>query len=216
VTAPDCDNARPGLAVLLSGGGRTLANLLAKIEAGQLHAQVTTVISSRPGVRGLEIAAGAGIPAQVIERRAFASDADFSRAIYEAVAPFRPALIICAGFLKRLVVPPEWHGRILNMHPALIPESGSHGHGFYGDRVHAAVLASGATVSGATVHIVDDEYDHGPVVLKEEVPILPSDVPADLAARVFAVECDLYPRAITRHLANLAKRDATANPSTSS
>jgi phosphoribosylglycinamide formyltransferase-1 len=189
----------PRLAVLLSGGGRTLANLIAKIDEGALSAQLVAVVSSNPAAGGLAIAEQAGISAIVLRRADFPDDAAYSEAIYAAIQPFQPDLIICAGFLKRLVVPAEWEGRILNIHPCLLPESNAAGLGFYGDRVHQAVIASGATVSGATVHIVDNEYDHGPVVLRQTVPVLPGDSAETLAARVFAAECELYPRAIIAH-----------------
>ncbi|MGI8478059.1 MAG: phosphoribosylglycinamide formyltransferase [Thermomicrobiales bacterium] len=184
------------LAVLLSGGGRTLENLLRAIDRGDLDATVAVVVSSRPGVRGLEIAGAAGIPTATVARGGHPSDVAFSDAVYAAVAPHEPDLLILAGFLRRLVVPPQWAGRILNIHPALLPESEAAGKGFHGERVHAAVLASGATRSGATVHIVDDGYDTGPVVLRATVPVLPGDTPDTLAARVFAAECTLYPEAI--------------------
>jgi phosphoribosylglycinamide formyltransferase-1 len=200
--SPPTNRARTArLAVLVSGSGRTLANLIDRVRAGTLDAEIVAVVSSRPGVRGIEIARAAGIPQTVIERKTFPDDAGFSDAIYGYLMPFDPDLIICAGFLKRLVVTPQWEGRILNIHPGLIPESDAAGLGFYGQRVHAAVIESGATISGATVHIVDDEYDHGPIVMKEIVPVLPGDTPADLAARVFSLELDLYPRAIASYIA---------------
>lgn len=189
----------PRLAVLLSGSGRTLANLIGTIVSGELPAALVAVVSSSPTAGGLVIAEEAGLPAFAIQRADFADDASYSHAIYETIRPYRSDLIVCAGFIKRLVVPADWEGRILNIHPALIPESGAAGTGFYGERVHAAVIASGATVSGATVHVVDNEYDHGPVVRKATVPVLPGDIAADLAARVFAAECELYPRAIIAH-----------------
>jgi phosphoribosylglycinamide formyltransferase 1 len=188
------------LAVLISGTGRTLANLIEKIADGSLGAEIVAVVSSRPGVRGVEIAVAAGIPTTVIERRTHSDDEAFSADIYRTLSTYEPDLIICAGFLKRLVVTPDWEGRILNIHPCLIPESNVAGAGSYGDRVHAAVLESGAAKSGATVHVVDNEYDHGEVVLKETVPVLAGDRAEDLSARVFALECDLYPRAISRYL----------------
>jgi phosphoribosylglycinamide formyltransferase-1 len=166
------------------------------IARGDLNANVVAVVSSRSGVRGLEIAAQAGLPGIVIERKLFDSDASFSDAIYAALDPFAADLIICAGFLKQLVIRNRWIGRILNIHPGLIGESDAAGKGFYGSRVHARVIAAGNAESGATVHVVDDEYDHGPVVMQARVPVLPGDTPEDLAARVFAAECELYPRAI--------------------
>ena len=200
---PATERTPVGLGVLLSGTGRTLANLLRAIAAGELHASVRVVVSSKPGVRGLEIAREAGIPALVVRRAAFADDLAFSDAIYAAVRPYEPELLVLSGFLRKLVVPSGWDGRILNIHPALLPEAAAAaGRGFYGDRVHAAVLASGATESGATVHVVDNGYDTGPVVLREPVPVLPDDTVATLAARVFAAECRLYPAAIQRHLAD--------------
>lgn len=188
------------VAVLLSGGGRTLQNLINHQASGTLPVNIVAVVSSTPGVGGLAIAERAGIPAHTIVRRAYASDDEFGDAVFEALAPARPELIVLAGFLRRLPVPPAWEGRILNIHPALLPESGVAGRGFYGDRVHAAVLSSGATRSGATVHVVDNDYDTGPVVMRREVPVLPDDTVDTLAARVFAAECQLYPEAIVHYV----------------
>jgi formyltetrahydrofolate-dependent phosphoribosylglycinamide formyltransferase len=191
----------PRLAVLLSGTGRTLENLLRAIEGGVLAAEIVVVVSSVERVRGLEIARAAGIPAHVVRRRDSGDDLAFSQAVYATVAPYRPHVMVLAGFLRRLVIPSAWEGRILNIHPALLPESTAAGRGFFGARVHAEVLASGATESGATVHVVDDEYDAGPVVARVTVPVLPGDDAETLAARVFAAECELYPRAIAAYLA---------------
>jgi phosphoribosylglycinamide formyltransferase-1 len=193
--------ARPVLlAVLLSGTGRTLENFLRVIERGELDARVVVVVSSVPGVRGLRIAEEAGIPAVVVRRQEHDSDEAFSAAVFAAIAPYQPDLILLAGFLRRLVIPAAWRGRILNIHPALLPE-GPAGRGFYGERVHAAVLASGVAESGATVHVVNEEYDTGPVILRRPVPVLPDDTPATLGARVFGAECDLYPEAVRRYVA---------------
>ena len=189
------------LAVLLSGSGRSLENLLNVIERGELDAEIVAVVSSRPDVRGIEIARNAGIPSSTFVRRDFASDEAFSAAVLDWVEQFHPHLLIFAGYLRKLIVPPRWDRRILNIHPALLPESGAGGKGYYGNRVHAAVLASGATKSGATVHVVDNEYDHGPVVMRAEVPILPDDTPERLSARVFAAEITLFPEAIRSYVA---------------
>ena len=177
------------LAVLLSGSGRSLDNLLQTIANGDLDAEIVAVVSSKPGVRGLEIAERAGIPSATFARRAFESDKTYSDAVLDWIEPF----------LRKVIVPSRWERRILNIHPALLPESGFGGKGFYGHHVHAAVLASGATASGATVHIVDNEYDHGPVVMRAEVPVLPGDTPDALASRVFTAEQALYPAAIREY-----------------
>lgn len=190
------------LTVLLSGSGRTLANMIDHTWRGLLDAEIVSVISSKAGVRGLDIAVEAGIPSTVITRQPFADDQTFSDAVFASVAQFEPDLLICAGYLKKLVVTERWDGRILNIHPSLIPESNAAGAGFYGLKVHQAVLDSGACVSGATVHVVDNEYDQGPIVLKEMVPVLPGDTAEVLAARVFELECSLYPRAIAQYLAD--------------
>jgi len=201
------------LAVLLSGTGRSLANLLAVIARGDLDAQIVAVVSSVAGAGGLTVAREAGIPALTVSRRAFPDGAAYSEAIYRAVAPARPSLLVLAGFLRKLVVPDALAGRILNIHPALLPEASyAAGRGFYGERVHAAVLARGATESGATVHVVDNGYDTGPVVLRARVRVEPGDTAATLGQRVFAAECALYPEAIRRHVATLSGTDAGVDP----
>ena len=101
-----------------------------------------------------------------------------------------------AGFLHLVVVPPAFAGRVINIHPSLLPAFG--GKGFHGMHVHRAVLERGCTISGCTVHLVDDEYDHGRILLQKAVPVLPDDTPESLAARVFAAECDALPEAIAR------------------
>lgn len=198
--ARQLDDAPPlPLAVLLSGTGRTLENLLAASVRGDLAARVRVVVSSRRGVRGLDVAAAHGIPAATVERRDFASDEAFSAAVYRAVAPYAPALLAAAGFLRRLVIPAEWAGRIVNIHPSLLPAFG--GCGMYGQRVHQAVLAYGVKITGCTVHFLDNEYDHGPIILQRTVPVLDGDTADTLAARVFAAECALYPEAINLYAA---------------
>lgn len=198
----------PVLAVLLSGGGRTLANLIERARADMFPARVGVVVSSVSDAGGLTIARAAGIPTVVLLRSSFASDAAYSAAVFEAVAPFEPDLMVLAGFLRKLVVASQWEGRILNIHPALLPElSFASGRGFYGNRVHRAVLESGATHSGATVHLVDNGYDTGPVFMRQSVPILPGDTVEILAARVFAAERELYPRAIAAYLEELGARE---------
>jgi len=189
------------VAVLLSGSGRTLENFLARIEAGTLAIQVAAVVSSRPAVRGVEIARAAGRPCEVFRRRDFQTVAEHNKAINQWLAPFAPRLILLAGYLCYYIRPDWFTGPILNIHPALLPKYG--GKGFYGDRVHAAVLAAGDTESGCTVHLVDEIYDHGQILQQKRVPVLPDDDLHTLADRVFAAECELYPEVINRLVAEM-------------
>lgn len=181
------------LAVLLSGSGRTLENLLDWINAGRLAATVATVVSSRGDVRGVEIARRAGLPTHVLPS-AGKSVGDWSREIFEACRAAHPDLVVMAGFLQLVEIPADFAGRVINIHPALLPAFG--GKGFHGMHVHRAVLERGCTVSGCTVHLVDNEYDHGKILLQQPVPVLADDTPDSLAARVFAAECHALPKAI--------------------
>lgn len=181
------------LAVLLSGAGRTLANLLDHIRAGRLAAGVEVVIASRPDAGGITIAAAAGIPA-VVHPRGGRPVAEWSRELFDVCRSFRVELVVMAGFLQRVDIPADFAGRVINIHPSLLPAFG--GRGFHGLHVHRAVLDRGCTVSGCTVHLVDDEYDHGRILLQRAVPVLPGDTPESLAARVFAAECGTLPAAI--------------------
>jgi formyltetrahydrofolate-dependent phosphoribosylglycinamide formyltransferase len=182
------------LVVLISGGGTTLSNLLDKIAQGELDAEIALVISSNPSAKGLQIAAQAGIKVVTIERRSFASVEEFGDAVFAQCRAVDPHLVAMAGFLKLVVIPDDFRGRVMNIHPALIPAFC--GHGFYGHRVHQAVLDYGAKLSGCTVHFVDNQYDHGPIVLQRAVPVLDDDTADTLASRVFAAECEAYPDAL--------------------
>jgi len=182
------------LAVLLSGTGRTLENLIREIAAGRLRAEIVLVAASRPGVRGIEIANEAGLPVAVVPRRQFGSVEVFSQAVFDQVRAVGVDLVVLAGFMSLLRIPQDYAGRVMNIHPALLPAFG--GKGCFGHHVHEAVLAAGATESGCTVHFVDNVYDHGPIILQRRVPIEPGDTPDTLAARVFREECQAYPEAI--------------------
>jgi phosphoribosylglycinamide formyltransferase-1 len=173
------------IAVLVSGGGRSLRNLIERADAGTLPASIVHVIGSRPGIGALAIAAGRGIPATVC-------DSAQVTAVLDRVAP---DLAVLAGYLKHWPIPKRWIGKAINIHPALLPDFG--GKGLYGPRVHAAVLAAGRKISGCTVHYVTADYDSGPVILQRTCPVLPGDTPDTLAARVFAEELRALPDAIT-------------------
>ncbi len=181
------------LAVLLSGSGRTLENLLDRIAAGTLPAEVALVVSNKPLVRGVAIATRAGIPVEVMPRDGTPTE-PWSEAIFAACRRAGAELVVMAGFLALLKIPADFAGRVVNIHPSLLPAFG--GKGFHGDHVHRAVLDRGCTVSGCTVHLVDDEYDHGRILLQLTVPVLRDDTVASLAARVFAAECEALPEAI--------------------
>ncbi len=182
------------LAVLISGAGTTLRNLLERIAAGALDAKIEVVVSSDPRAGGLKFARDAGIPTAVIERKSYTSDEAFGAAVFDSCRLHQPHVVVMAGFLKFAPVPPDFAGRVMNIHPALIPSFC--GRGFYGLKVHESVLECGAKLSGCTVHFVDNEYDHGPIILQRVVPVADDDTPETLAARVFAAECEAYPEAL--------------------
>ena len=182
--------------VLLSGSGRTLENFLAKIDAGDLPIRIVAVVSSHTRVRGVQIARAAGIPCQVFRRKAYSSVEAHNEAVNAWLAPLSPRMILLAGYLCFFIPPDGFTGPILNIHPALLPKYG--GKGYYGDKVHAAVLAAGDTESGCTVHSVDEIYDHGEILGQRRVPVLPTDDVHSLADRVFAMECELYPEVVAR------------------
>jgi phosphoribosylglycinamide formyltransferase 1 len=182
------------IAVLISGGGTTLRNLLEKIEADELPVEVRLVISSNRDARGLQYAADAGIPTVVVEKSAATSAEAFSEAVFGACRRADVKYVVMGGFLKHVLIPPDFENRVINIHPALIPAFC--GRGMYGLRVHQAVLDYGVKLTGCTVHFVDNQYDHGPIILQKAVEVLPSDSPESLQARVFEAECEAYPQAL--------------------
>jgi formyltetrahydrofolate-dependent phosphoribosylglycinamide formyltransferase len=182
------------IAVLLSGSGTTLENLLEHRAKGLLDAEVAAVLSSKPKAYGLERARRHGIPAHPLDRRAYAEEAAFQDALHGILDAVQPDLVALAGFLSRFELRGRYEGRTMNIHPALIPAFC--GKGFYGARVHRAVLEHGVKVSGATVHFCDEEYDTGPIILQKPVPVLDDDTPESLAERVHEAECEIYPKAI--------------------
>ncbi len=182
------------IAVLISGGGTTLKNLIEKIRAGRLHVQIALVVSSSPDAQGLQFARDAGIPTAIVERKCFASREERSRAILDHCRAAKVDLVVMAGFLMRVTIAEDFANCVTNIHPGLIPAFC--GPGFYGHRVHQAVIDYGAKLSGCTVHFADNQYDHGPVILQRAVPVLDDDTADTLAARVFEAECEAYPEAI--------------------
>jgi formyltetrahydrofolate-dependent phosphoribosylglycinamide formyltransferase len=182
------------VAVLLSGSGRTLENFLRQIDAGLLPAQIVAVASNRDDVRGIDIAAKAGLAHASFRRADFESRVARDRAMFAWLGEFQPDLFCLAGYLALLDLAGSGGRPVLNIHPALLPKYG--GKGFYGDHVHRAVLESGDSTSGATVHLVDVAYDRGPILAQTEVAVEAGDDVRRLADRVFAAECELYPRVL--------------------
>ncbi|NOX97246.1 MAG: phosphoribosylglycinamide formyltransferase [Nitrospirae bacterium] len=189
--------AKPvNLAVLLSGGGRTLENILDCIREKKLDARVVVVISSREDAYGLVRAKRAGIDAHCVPHKLYQGDdaGKFSEEINKILSLYPVDLIVMAGFMHLFKSGEKYKGKVMNIHPALIPSFC--GKGYYGHHVHRAVLDYGVKISGCTVHFADNAYDRGPIILQAAVPVKDDDTPDTLAARVFAEEGKLYPRAI--------------------
>jgi phosphoribosylglycinamide formyltransferase-1 len=182
------------LAVLISGSGRTLKNFLDLAAEGQLPVDVRLVISSSPTAGGLQYAIDAAVPTEIFVRKNFTSAQAYGDAIFAACRAAGVDYVAMAGFLKLAPVPDDFAGRVLNIHPALIPAFC--GHGMYGHRVHEAVLDYGAKVTGVTVHFVDNEYDAGPIIWQQPVPVFDDDTAETLAARVFEAEKEAYPHVL--------------------
>lgn len=182
------------LGVLVSGSGRTLQNLIDQIAAGNLAAKIVLVVGSRPGLLGIERAARASIANFIVDRTQIRDLQEYSHQVFQLCDDAGVDLVCLAGWLTLLDIPVRYAGRVMNIHPALLPSFG--GRGMYGHRVHEAVLAHGCKVSGCTVHFVDNEYDAGPIILQRPCPVLEDDTPETLAARVFEQELIAYPEAI--------------------
>ena len=171
-------------AILVSGTGRSLKNLLDLEQAGALPTETALVISSRPDVKALDHARARDIPSAVCKADALTDTLDAAEI----------DLVVMAGYLKRWPIPHAYVGKTINIHPALLPLFG--GKGMYGHHVHEAVIASGMRVSGCTVHFVTPDYDDGPVIGQRTVPVLWDDDAETLAARVFEQECALLPECV--------------------
>jgi len=196
VEAPDTmKNTRIiSAAVLLSGTGSTLQNLIGWIAAGKLPAKIAVVLSSKPDAYGVTRAKDAGIPVVIVNRKGFKDHTKFAQEVNDRLAKFDLDLIVLAGYSHLLLLDKLRNIPAINIHPALIPSFC--GKGFYGDKVHKAVLEQGIKVTGVTVHFVDEEYDHGPIVLQEAVRVRRDDTIASLRSRVQRIEHRLYPEAI--------------------
>ena len=184
------------LAVFASGGGSNFGAILTAIAEGRLPAEAVLLVADRAGTGAAARAEAAGVPVTVVAPVNYPGPEAVTAGLLEALDAHGVDFIALAGYLKRIPtgVVVRYRHRMLNVHPALLPSFG--GHGLYGRRVHEAVLEAGAKVSGATVHLVDEEYDTGPIVMQDCVPVLDDDTPESLAARVLAVEHRLFPDAL--------------------
>ena len=201
---------RTRIAVFVSGGGTNLEAILKEAEAGNIpHGEIALVISSKPGVYALERAANHGIPAEVVSRK---QDPDhFEERIEALLGEYRIGMIVLAGFLSILSpsFTDRWDGRIINVHPALIPSFC--GAGFYGLKVHEAALQKGVKVTGATVHFVNEIPDGGEILFQKAVRVQPGDTPELLQRRVMEqAEWKLLPRAaelVSREIVSQRKQE---------
>lgn len=201
---PDSKLASPlRLAVLISGGGTTMLNLQSEILAGRLNAVIVRVIASRSQCGGLEKARSLSLPVEIVARKSFDTAEQYSEAVFNLCRNDGVNLVVCAGFLALLKIPSDFQHRVMNIHPSLVPAFA--GKGFHGHHVHEGVLERGCRITGCTVHFVDDEYDHGPIIVQRAVPVHDEDTADSLAARVFEQECLAYPEAIRLFAAGCLK-----------
>lgn len=205
-TRPEPASRPARLGILLSGGGTTMQNLAECIDNGTLDATVTQVIASNDQCRGIERAERLGLPCTVIRRKDYSdlggrATAAFSDDVFALLREAGVEVVCLAGFLSLLVIPDDFAGRVLNIHPSLLPKFG--GKGMHGRHVHEAVLTAGETTTGCTVHLADNTYDTGPVVLQRSCEVRPDDTPDTLAARVFELEKQAFPEAISQVIRGL-------------
>ncbi|MBN2844344.1 MAG: phosphoribosylglycinamide formyltransferase [Sedimentisphaerales bacterium] len=186
--------AKIKLGIMLSGGGRTMVNIAQQIKLGKLDAEIVTVISSRSDVAGIERARELGIEPIIIRRKDFADNKSFSSEIARHLIASGSELICQCGWMCFWTVPCELAGKVMNIHPSLLPSFG--GQGMYGHHVHEALVKRGCKISGCTVHFVTNEYDAGPIIVQRTCPIEPADDADTVAEKVFEQECLAYPEAI--------------------
>lgn len=182
------------LGALISGGGRTLLNILRLSREGKLPIEVAAVVASRP-CKGIDLCRRQGIDVQLVPYKQMPSLDEYSARITAILDAAKVDLVIMAGFLSPYLIPPQYLGKVMNIHPALLPSFG--GHGMFGRHVHEAVLRAGCKVSGCTVHFVTNEYDRGPIIVQKCVPVMEGDDADSLAARVFEQELLAFPEAIS-------------------
>ncbi len=208
-STPTTDTPKLRLGALISGGGRTILNILDQINGGEIHAEIPLVISSQPDISGVQRMKDAGLTVKVIRRKDYAHIQAFSQAIMDALVEAQVELVVQGGWLCLWKIPKQYDNRVMNIHPALLPSFG--GKGMWGHHVHEAVLRAGCKVSGCTVHFCTDEYDSGPIIAQRTCPVCSDDTPDTLAERVFEQECLAFPEAVKLFAENrIAVKDRIA------
>lgn len=182
------------IAVLISGGGTTLRNLIQKQAENKIDVDFRLVVSSRSDAAGLQIAASASIPSMVVRRLPSESGQEHSARVFDPIRALGVQYVIMGGYLQHVLIPDDFENRVINIHPSLIPAFC--GKGMYGLKVHQAAIDFGVRVSGCTVHFVDNQYDHGPIILQKTCEVLKDDTAESLQQRVFSLECEALPEAI--------------------
>lgn len=187
---------KPSIVVLASGSGSNFQAILNAIDQGEVNARVVRLVASRPGIGAISKAESAGITTSVVQKSSFGSSQEFETALLDTIQSAKPDLIVLAGYLVQIPVAviKAYSGRIINIHPSLLPDFG--GKGYYGLKVHEAVVNSGRTVSGCTVHLVTENYDEGPILAQSTVSVDPTDTAETLAAKVLEQEHKLLPKTI--------------------
>ena len=186
------------IVVMVSGDGATLQNLIDHIRKHQLLAQIVHVLANRPGIKAIARAEESNILFTVLQR----PYNGFGYA-FEIIRQYQTDLVILAGFREWIKIPPDYRGRVINIHPSLIPSFC--GRGYYGLKVHKAVLDAGVKITGCTVHFANDTYDNGPIIIQRAVPVHEGDTPEQLSMRVFSEECIALPKAIKLYTAGHLK-----------
>lgn len=184
------------IAILASGRGSNFQAILTKIEEQVIPARIVCVISDNPQPPVFQLAAAAHIPTHWLHRKQFATPEAYAAFFLNLLKSYRTDLVVLAGYLKLIPAPVvrEYTGAIINIHPSLLPNFG--GQGYYGMKVHEAVIAAGVKTTGVTIHFVDEHYDTGAIIYQEKVPVMDGDTPESLAARVLQVEHRVYPQII--------------------
>ncbi len=181
-------------AVLISGSGTTLKNLIEQRDRGTLPVEFRLVVSSKKEAGGLNHAKEACIPTVVVPKLRLQSAKEHSESVFGPIREAGAKLVVMGGYLQHVLIPADFENKVINIHPSLIPSFS--GKGMYGLKVHQAAIDFGVRVSGCTVHFVDNEYDHGPIILQSTCKVLETDTAESLQRRVFELECEALPAAI--------------------